>query len=340
MNDASVKRPPILAGACFYLGLLSAVIAVRAITMVSTWNSENRAADVAPALRALRDAGLSADGAQSFYRTFVSVVAVLAAAGVVFAFFTARGDRASRIGMTVAIGAAGLSTFVGALGATFFMAMLGALAVVFTARLWTGETRTYFRTLAGHPAPPPKTPVVTPVEQASPPPVAPPVVAPQPGAGFPPPPAGHPGWAPRREPLPKPVSIAVWSTLIGSVVAAGLSALFLLIVLVAGFDYDAVMDQGGPGADMIGSESEFNTGLRLLTALASISVVLGLAGLAVSVRALAKRRAGGVPLFVLTVVTLIFSLIGFPLGLPWVALTIVVLVQLRKPESKAWFASV
>jgi hypothetical protein len=347
MNDAPVKRPPILAGACFYLGLLSAVIAVRAISMVSTWNSENRAADVAPVLRGLRDAGLSADGAETFYRTFVTVVAVLAAAGVVFAVFTARGDRASRVGMTVSVGLAGLATFFGALGATFFMAMLGGLAMLFTTRLWTGEVRTYFRTLAGHPVPLPKAAVTppTPAVGSVQPPASQHVAhqaAPQAPTSFPPPPAGHPGWAPRREPLPKPVSIAVWSTLIGSIVAAGLSALLLLIVL-AGFDYDAVMEQGGPGADMIGSESEFDTALRLLTALASISVVLSLGGLAASVRALVKRRAGGVPLFVMTVVTLIFSVIaffvGFPFGIPWIVLAIVVLVQLRKPEARAWFAS-
>jgi cell division septation protein DedD len=346
MNDAPVKRPPVLAGACFYLGLLAAVISVRAITMVSTWNSENRADDVAPALRGLRDAGLSADGAVSSYRTFVTVVAVLAAAGVVFAIFTARGDRASRVGMTVAIGVAGLATFAGALGATFFMAMLGGVAMLFTARLWTGEIGTYFRTLAGHPppaasspaSPASPTPAAAPVQPSAPQPVVPQSAAQAP-ASFPPPVAGHPGWAPRREPLPRPVSIAVWSTLIGSIVAAGLSAILLLIVL-AGFDYDAVIEQGGPGADMIGSESEFDTALRLLTALASISVVLGLAGVAASVRALVKRRAGGVPLFVLTVVTLIFSVIGFPLGIPWVVLTIVALLQLRKPEARAWFTSV
>ena len=335
MSDASVKRPPILTGACLYLGLLSTVMSIRAVTVVSSWNAESRADDVSLALRVLRDAGLGAEGAESFYRAFLTVLAVLGAVGAVFAVFTARGDRASRVGMTATIGLVGLATFAGALGTTFFMAMLGALAVVFTIRLWTGEIRTYFRTLAGHPPPPPKAPKAP--KTPAPTPAATATMQPavqQPAYQYP------PGYGPpsRREPLPKPVSTAVWTTMIGSIVATGLSALFLLIVLVANFDYDAVIEQGGPGADMIGSESEFDLALRFLTVLASISVALGLAGIAASTLALVRRRSGGVPLFVLAVVTFVFSIVGFPLGLPWTALAVVAIVQLRKAESKAWFA--
>ncbi|MFC5677197.1 hypothetical protein [Aeromicrobium endophyticum] len=352
MNDAPVKRPPILAGACFYLGLLSAVIAVRAITMVSTWNSENRAADVAPALRALRDAGLSADGAATSYRTFVTAVAVLAAAGVVFAIFTARGDRASRVGMTVAIGIAGLATFAGALGATFFMAMLGALAVVFTLRLWTGETRTYFRTLAGHPPPPPKTPAVgspavtsptpEPIVPPSPPSVQPDPYAAQRTVSFPQPPAGHPGWAPRREPLPKPVSIAVWSTLVGSALVATVAGFVVLgLALLGSDDYEQLV-RDNPFSQSMADQSggDFDRLYRVSLTFFALFLALGLAGVAAAVIALVRRRRGGVFLFVMTVVTLITSAIMFPVGLPWVALTIVVWVQLRKPEAKAWFAEV
>ncbi len=357
MSDASVKRPPILTGACLYLGLLSTVMSIRAITVVTSWNAESRADDVSLALRTLRDAGLGAEGAETFYRTFLTVLAVLGAVGAVFAVFTARGDRASRVGMTATVGFVGLATFAGALGATFFLAMLGALAVVFTIRLWTGEIRTYFRTLAGHPPPPPKAPRAPKTSAGSVTTGDPFAPAPQesPAAAHPAsatatvqqPVAQHPaayqyppgyGPAPRREPLPKPVSTTVWTTMIGSIVATGLSALFLLFVLVANFDYDAVIEQGGPGADMIGSESDFDLALRFLTVLASISVVLGLAGIAASTLALVKRRSGGTPLFVLAVVTFVFSIVGFPLGLPWTVVAFIAILQLRKAESKAWFA--
>ncbi|KAA1380045.1 hypothetical protein [Aeromicrobium fastidiosum] len=341
MSDAAVKRPPILTGACLYLGLLAAVISTRAVTVVSSWNAENRAADVSGALRVLRDAGMGADAAESAYKVLVTVIAVLAAAGAVFAVFTARGDRASRVGMTVTVGIAGFATFVGALGATFFLAMLGALAVVFTIRLWTGEIRTYFRTLAGHPPPPPKVEVATPVDVATPVPAAAPerLPAEQPW----PPQQAWPvqqQWPPhdpsRREPLPKPVAIAVWTALGGSALAIGASALWLLVVSL-GFDYDAVMEQGGPGTGMIGSEEEFDVAMRFVTVLAGIAVVIGIGGLLAAIRVLVTRRSGSVPLFVMTVSALIVTVVGFPIGLPWTAATIVVLVQLRTRAARAWF---
>lgn len=347
MSDA-VKRPPILAGACLYLGLLAAVMSIRAVTMVSSWNADSRADDVATGLRLLRDAGLGADGAETAYKAGLTVLAVLGAMGVVFAVFTARGDRASRVGMTVVIGVTGLATFAGALGTTFFLAMLGALSVAFTARLWTGEVRTYFRTLAGHPPPPPRTPKPSAAETT---PDRSSVSAPAEPFGDPSrrplPPSVHPAtpppgaWSPARdrEPLPRSVAVAVWTTFIGSIVAVVVGGLVLLTIGVSGLDYDAVIEQGGPGADMIrGSEGDFDTALRLLVTLCSIAVVLGLVGLLAAVRVLRARRSGEVLLFVMTVVTLLFSVVGFPLGVPWTAAAIVALVQLRKRESRAWFA--
>lgn len=353
MTDTAVKRPPLLAGACFYLGMLAAIMAVRAVTVVTSWNGDNRATDFAGTLTALRDAGLSADGAETAYKTFLTVIAVLAATGVVFAVYTARGDRASRVGMTVVIGLSGFMSFAGLLGGTFFFAMVGALAVVFLARLWTGEIRTYFRTLAGH-APPAATPTSAPADPFADPfrhPAASgsgPQTAVQepvtqaPVQAPPAPPGYQQPWPqqfpPGREPLPKAVSIAVWTTFVGSITAVGISAMMLLAIVGLGVDYDTVVAQGGPGVDMIrNSESDFDDALRYLVVISSISVVLGLGGLLAAIRVLVTRRSGDVLLFVMTVVTIVVSVIAFPLGIPWMAAAIVVLVQLRRPESRRWF---
>lgn len=368
MTESVAKRPPTLAGACIYLGALSAIVSVRAAIMVSTWNGGNRADEFDLALDALRDSGLSQSGAETSYKVMLTVVAVLAACGAVFAIFTARGDRVSRVGLTIAVGLGGLAAFLGFVGGGFLFSMIGALMVVFSSRLWIGDIRTYFRTLAGHPAPPPKEPStpratradpfaeppvpsveqpVAPAAQPGPPPgqYAPPPAGqwgpPPPGQYAPPPPGyyAQQPWQPAREPFPKPVSIAVWTAFIGSIVAAGLSALMLLAVLAGAVDYDTLMKQGGPGADMLrGSEDDFDTAMRFLLVLSSISVVIGLAGLLASIRVLVTRRAGEVPLFVMTVVSLVVSIIGFPLGLPWMAAAIVALVQLRRPEARAWFS--
>ncbi|MET1036918.1 MAG: hypothetical protein ABW075_01510 [Aeromicrobium sp.] len=370
MTDSAAKRPPTLAGACIYLGALSAILSIRAMTLVTTWNGDNRAEQLDSWVNGLREAGLGRTGAEDVLKLTLAVIAVVAACGVVFAIFTARGDRASRVGLTITVAVSGVTAFIGVLGGDFLYSMIGALLIVFSARLWTGEIRTYFRTLAGHAPPPPKPdkpdkPAKVPAAadpfarypaqnsadngpQAPVPAAEQPVAsatqptAPyggqQPPPGYAPPGYHQPSWQPRREPFPKPVSIAVWTAFIASIVATGLSALLLLVVVAGGVDYDTIMDQGGAGADMIGSESDFDTAIRFLTVLSSISVVVGLAGLLASIRVLVTRRSGAVPLFIMTVVGLVVSVIGFPLGLPWTAAAIVALVFLRKPESKAWFS--
>lgn len=347
MTDSAVKRPPLLAGACFYLGMLAAIMAVRAVTVVSSWNGDNRASEFTGTLDALRDAGLGAAGAETAYKSFLTVIAVLAASGAVFAVYTARGDRASRVGMTVVIGISGVMSFAGLLGGTFFFAMVGALAVVFLARLWTGEIRTYFRTLAG------QAPAVAPPTSAPVDPFADPLRHPaasvagsqtavqEPATQAPPvqvPPVPTYGPPPGREPLPTSVSIAVWTTFIGSITAAGISAMMLIAIVGLGVDYDTVVAQGGPGVDMIrNSESDFDDALRYIVVISSIAVVLGVGGLLAAIRVLVTRRSGDVLLFVMTVVTIIVSVIAFPLGIPWTVAAIVALVQLRRPEAKRWF---
>jgi hypothetical protein len=323
MTETTMRRPPILTGACLYLGTLSAIMAVRAITLVSTWNADNRAAEAAGTLQALRDAGLSAGGAESAFKTFVTVVAVLAACGVVFAVYTARGHRPSRVGLTVVLGIAGLTTFLGVLGGSFLLVMIGALAVVFTIRLWTGEIRTYFRVLAGH-APPvlPAQPAPTPhhpSEQhanASAPPSA------------------------RIERMPTSVSIAVWTTFTGSLIVAIGSAIGLISIGLAGNDYEQLVRDSPFSQRMMDQSSmDYDQLYRLTLTLLGICLPLALAGLAASILVLVTQHSGDVFLFVMAVVTVVISALMVPVGLPWTAAAIVCLVQLRKPTSKAWFAA-
>ena len=343
MSDAAVKRPPILTGACLYLGLLAAVISIRAVTVVSSWNAENRADEVSGALRVLRDAGMAAEAAESAYKVLVTVIAVLAAAGAVFAVFTARGDRASRVGMTVTVGIAGFATFAGALGATFFLAMLGALAVVFTIRLWTGEIRTYFRTLAGHPPPPPKVaaPEPAPATPPAPVPAAAPAQLPaqQP---WPPQQAWPPHDPTRRVPMPRSASIAVWTTLISSAVIAAIAGFGVLgLALVGSDDYEQMMRDSPFSRSMIDQAgTDFQQLYRVSVTLLGLFLALSLGGVAASLIALLRHRRGGVFLFVMAVVTAITAFLIFPFGLPWVGLAVLVLVQLSRPESKAWFSRV
>lgn len=352
MNATSPRRPPLLTAACAYLGGLAAIQSIRAISLVSTWNGDNAAEKVSPYLEALRDSGLSQASAESAYKIFLTVLAVLAAAGVVFAVYTARGDRVSRIGLTVVMGVVGLFFFLGAVGGSFFDAVIGALAIAFTVRLWTGESRVWFRQLAGHapaeaPSPAPRTdPFAVPPAQVEPPaqqPAQQPAMSPpqQPYAQQPHPPAPQGYWSPQPAPetLPKPVSLAVWTAFIGSL-TAGLPAVFMLLgFAIVGTDYDSWVAQGGVGADMIeGREDDLDSAIRWLLTFSSIAFIASAAGLFAAIRVLVTKRSGGVILFVMTVVTIVISVVALPFGLPWLLAAIFALVQLRRPEARQWFA--
>lgn len=333
MSETTVKRPPTLAGACVYLGALAAIIAIRAMTLVSTWNADSRAEELDRVLDVIRDLGASQGGAETGYKIFLTVVAVLAACSVVFAIYTARGDRSSRIGLTATIGVAGVAAFLGLLSGGVFFAMVGALAVVFSVRLWTGEIRTYFRGLAGHAPPPPKV-----VEAA-------PVVAPEPvptQQTTQPTPGQQPAFQQpvARGAMPRSVSIVVWTTFVGSVVVAAFSALALLSLGLIGDDYEQVM-RDSPFSDSMLESSGMTYGqiYRSSLAIFGVCLALSLGGLAAAVLALVKKHSGGVFLFVMAVVTIIASLLFFPVGVPWTAAATVCLIQLRKPDARSWFGA-
>jgi hypothetical protein len=147
------------------------------------------------------------------------------------------------------------------------------------------------------------------------------------------------GPPPGRGALPRPVGIAVWSTLISSAVVAGIAALTLLSLAVVGSDeYERLM-RDSPLSQSVLDQSGVDYGqlYRVTMTLLGLFLALGLGGVAASLLALVRRRRGGSFLFVMAVVTLITSVLMVPVGVPWTALSIVVLVQLSKPEAKAWF---
>lgn len=331
MSETTVKRPPTLAGACVYLGALSAIIAIRAITLVSTWNAERRSDEFDRVLDVVRDSGASQSGAETGYKIFLTVIAVLAACAVVFAVYTARGDRGSRIGLAVTIALVGVVTFLGFLGGGVFFAMVGALAVGFSSRLWTGEIRTYFRTLAGHAPPPPKPESAPAPQQRS----VPLEQAPQPA--YQQPTYQQPQAASR---MPKPVSIAAWTAFIGSVIVASASALGLMSLGIVGSDYEQVMRDSPFSDDFVASSGmTYDELYRSSLTVLGLCLALSLGGLAASILVLVKKHSGDVFLFVMSVVTIIACIPFTVFGVPWAAAAIVCLVQLRKPEAKAWFAA-
>lgn len=310
MTETRPARPQQLSAACLYLGGIFSIQLVRVLVLVVGISSPDGQDDVRKQIGWFRTDGASFDDAVSIYRIVLGVLAVLAAAGVVFAIYATRGDHPSRVLLGVLavvfliVGLSGLT------GEDFFAGVLGFVGVVFAVQLWTPAVRSWFRELAGK----------EPLAQATPP-----MAAEQPT------PAG-------REPLPKPVSVAGWTALIGSIVVGGLSAMVLLGLVLIGNDYQKIVDQGGIGADMIrDSGMDYDTLYAASLAIFSVCLVLSAGGLIGASLVLARKRSGDVVLFVMSVVTVVVSVLFFPVGLPWTAAAIVVLVQLRKPEAKRWF---
>ncbi|WP_456695855.1 hypothetical protein [Aeromicrobium sp. P5_D10] len=340
MTATTPKRPPMLTATCLYLGLFALIQAISAVDLVTTWNGENGADRVSAILKALRESGASASGAESGYKVFLTVLAVLAAAGVVFAIYTARGDRASRIGLTVVMILVGLSFFFGATGGSFFDILLGAMSVAFTTRLWRGEAKTWFRRLNGEEIEPERAAV--PVAAAS----SPPMPAAQQSAAPQPPFQPQPPYQPQppslvggREVLPKPVRIATWTTFIGSVAVAAMSALALLVLgLVGADDYQRLLRESSLGRSLLDDMStDFEQLYRTSMVIFGMCLALSLGGLTASTLVLVRRRSGDVFLFVMAAVTVVASILLVPMGIPFTAAAIVVLIQLRKPEARRWF---
>jgi hypothetical protein len=337
-------RPQVLTAACLYLGGIFAVQLFTVLVLVSDLSTPEGQDRVSTQLGWF-GVGRSFGEAQTAYQVVLTVVAVLAGTGIVCAIHTAKGHHPSRVIVTVVAAVLLMVSVGGLLGPGFFTAALGFMGVFFSAQLWTTPARSWFRVLAGKPplptraVPPAQAPV--PVGARQPHDQAPQHPYPPLPPGFPHAYAQQPPtWAPSREPLPRSVRIATWTALIGSVAAMGLSAVFLLSSLVIG-DYDGFMAQGGPGADMIrGREDEFNQALHLVRVICGISLVLGLGGVLAAARVLVTRRSGDVLLFVMSVVTIIFTVaiaLSFPFGLPWTAAGIVAVIHLRRPEARRWF---
>ena len=70
----------------------------------------------------------------------------------------------------------------------------------------------------------------------------------------------------------------------------------------------------------------------------SIAAVFALAAIAPAGATLAGKQAGHTAFVVLSFITLMISVIAFPIELVWTAAAIATLVLLKRPESRAWFA--
>ena len=334
----AAPRPRSVTLACLYSGCGAAFAFIILVSQLSSWGSVQMQEQIEQLLAEppLSAMSLSVDTTLEWLRWMVLAGVVGTIATMVFAVFAFRGDRGSRIGLTVLCAlAALLFVTMGLVG--ILPALLAAMCV---GMLWQRESRRYF---AGE-EPPVELGAApsVPAQQSS---HAPPQVeAPRPpdsaGQGYAhpvlPPPSARPG-------RPKSVTAALLVAGIGSAVVAGVAALLLLTVLVGGrAEVERARQEQGMLSDLI-AESGFTVDdlMRLMLVSAAGWLLLSLVGMAVSAWAFAHRSpVARIALVVVCVLTIAASIVFFPVGLPWTAAAVVVIVLAHREEARAWYRGV
>jgi hypothetical protein len=281
MTELRADRPPRLVSACLYLGVLGAFQVFQVISVLTTWYSTDGQKQVRRFTDQLVDAGMGRGDAETVYRVYLGVLAMLAASVLVFAVYTAMGHAVSRIMLTIT---APLMALVGMGESSVFALALIVVALYCVFQLWTPDVRRWFARLSGKQPPP---------AQPASPPIAPPTVgassAGSPGAGDGPVP-------PAQTYLPPSPAITkdwvkIWSLVVliaSSIIAFGCGA----FLLVYGFRRDelvrAEVDSPGNWAHL--SEAEIRDSIHTLAVMSWTVLPLCLVAIGVSIALLVRGR--------------------------------------------------
>ena len=304
--------------ACAYVGFSAFLLLFQLIQLLSNWGTIEMQDALRPSLTELNDRGIDLTMGELLgtLRWIGLVGVLLLVSALVFAIYAARGDQASRIGVTVLAVLTGL--LIVPLG---WFGLLLAFFLFFAAMtLWSPDARRWYAARQGKPAA---------VTESAPEPTV--------SAG----PASWPAPVPPapRSPTQRPPAVlaAGLVTVIGSSLVGGLAALYLVVYGVAGDEYVRAV-QDSPLADMY-SASEIET--RMQTAFWGCLVVLPLAaaGLGAGVSLLARLRLGRVATLALSWITAAAGVILLPPGLLATGAAVAVIVLLNRDESRAWTAS-
>lgn len=329
----AAPRPRSVTLACLYAGLGAAFLFLSLLNVLWDWGSITIQEQVAEALRTqpLSGLGLDLQNVLDALRWVLTAVVIGSIAAMVFAVFAFRGDRSSQIGLTVLCGLAALMFL-----ASGLVGLLPAMvAVTCIALLWTPDARRFF---AGDEQPL-KLGAAPAVRQQRSPAAHPALQGPGATGSSSSPPAGPPPYRPGRRPASVTLSLLI--TGIGSGLAAGFGAITLLVVTLGRAEYERALNEQGTMQDILrSSQISAEDAIAIVTWSSAVWLVLAVVALAVTLWAATRRSPGArKALFAMSVVTLVVSLLFVPFGLLWTAAAIVVIVQVSKPDARAWFAS-
>jgi hypothetical protein len=295
--------------ACVFVGLSSFLMLAQLIGALMEWGTVEMQKALEPMLTTLQERG-AAELTMGELLTVLRWVGlgsvVLLVAGMVFAFYAARGDKLSRVGATVVAVLLGLLVLpFGLIGVLQAVLLLFAAAV-----LWGADARRWYgaaRESAGAEAP--RATAADPAEVTAP---------------------------PRTTDRPAAVLAAGLFTVLGSSLAGGLSVLYVVVYSFAREAYVKAM-QNGPFADWY-SAAELEDAMTVAFWACLAMLPLAAAGLVAGLSLLARVPAGRVATLALAWITAAAGVVFIPIGLLGTGAAIAVIVLLNRDESRAWTA--
>ena len=317
-------RPNAVLQACLVAGTGSVLTLLTIFGLLSDWGSQEVREQVEAALESSPVTGVSPGELMEVARIVLMTIAAFAVAGLVLSVFTARGDRPARIALTVLAALwMPVALVFGVVG--ILLSVLGAVTLRL---LWVPESRQWFAAQSRSDAAPAPT-----EEQAS-------MSAPPPPASIGYPPYSAPGrqsFGQRPALVPDRRPNGVTAAAVITLVGAGLAALAGLVVGAVFLLAREQFEEGVAGAfpDMTADEQELITSFYGWYFI--VCALLALVAIVFAVLLLRDRHRVRVPLVVLSGLTVLLGIVGFPVGLLWSAAAIAVIILLFVGDAGPWF---
>jgi hypothetical protein len=301
--------------ACVFVAITAFLSLTELISALMDWGTVEMKDALLPALRQLDAGGVSITMTELLrvlrWVGFAMVPYLVSA--LVFAIYALRGDRRSRTATSILAAGAGLMS----LPLGLFGLLQAAMMFLAAGALWSPDAQRWYR------------------GEARPEPVPPAAFAdtdsPTSSSPTPPPPPALP-----MAGRPSSIVTAGVVAIVGSVLAVGLAALFLVVHRFARQTYvDAVLD--GPFGDMV-TRADVETVMQVMFWLSLAMVPVAAIGLLGGIALLARIRVGRMALIVWSWAMGLAGLLLLPLGLVAMAGAVAVLVLLRRDDARDWIA--
>lgn len=323
-------RPSVVTLSCLFIGMFAFLMLTNLIETLLNWGTVDLQDTLKPMLRELHRGGaeVTMTGLLAVLRWVCLGMVVFTVSTLVFAVYAARGDRSARVFTTIfAVVTGVMSLSVGVFG-LFPAAML----FVSAGSLWSPAASRWWR---DEPEPTAVPSVEIPSAEALP---SAPMV--EPSLAELPPPSGPPPVAAPAPGRPSSVLTAGLVTIVGSLGAVGLAALYFAAYALYTYDRPTYMEalNASPFKNMIDA-SELEFAMRLVLWVAVALVPLALVGFVGAAALLARRRIGRSATLVWAWIAAGVGLLLFPIGLLALAGAGTVIVLLSRDDARAWSES-